>query len=178
MELVLPSAEYKDSFIEAVREFQAEPQSASTPLRYPELSVPDLERNFDEFVEKELSHAEGKNLKEKWYVPQSDFWLVNGVEFIGHVSVRHRLDDHLLKIGGHIGYDIRPSQRGKGYGNKILELVLPKARELGIHKALLTCDVTNIVSRKIIEKNGGLLENKIPNPETGVDKLRYWIDIK
>jgi hypothetical protein len=46
-----------------------------------------------------------------------------------------------------------------------------------IRRALLTCDATNTASRRIIEKNGGVLENQIPNPETGVDKLRFLIDI-
>ena len=100
-----------------------------------------------------------------------------GGEFIGRVSIRHALTEHLLAVGGLIGYDIRPSKRGQGYGNKILELALPKAKELGISRVLITCDVTNAASRKIIEKNGGILENQVPNPETGVDKLRYWVDV-
>ena len=48
---------------------------------------------------------------------------------------------------------------------------------MGIEKVRITCDVGNIASRKIIEKNGGVLDSEIPNLETGVGKLRYWIDI-
>jgi len=82
-----------------------------------------------------------------------------------------------LEVGGHIGYDIRPSKRKQGYGNKILELALPKTKELGIHKALLTCDEPNTGSQKIIERNGGVLENVVDNPETGIRKMRFWITI-
>ncbi|MBI5457719.1 GNAT family N-acetyltransferase [Candidatus Kaiserbacteria bacterium] len=175
MELVQPSAEYKDSFTEAVREYKEEAETEPT-RSYRSLSLGDLETDFEAFVARERSHAEGKNQPQE-YVPQTEFWLVDGGEYIGHVSVRQRLNEHLLQIGGHIGYDIRPSERGKGYGNKILKLALRKAKEMGIEKVRITCDVDNIASRKIIEKNGGVLDSEIPNPETGVGKLRYWIDV-
>ena len=177
MELVLPSVEYKDSFIEAVKEFQADVDDSHRTQWYRKLSVPDLQADFGPFVEKELSHARGENLREG-YVPYSTYWLVDEGEFIGQTNVRHRLNEHLREVGGHIGYDIRPTKRRKGYGNKILELTLQKAEELGIDKALLTCDTMNEPSRKVIEKNGGVFENRVPNPETGIDKLRYWIDLK
>ena len=66
--------------------------------------------------------------------------------------------------------------RNKGYGTKILELALDEAKKLGIEKALLTCEDDNINSAKVIEKNGGVLENKV----TGDRKLkrRYWIENK
>lgn len=173
MELVEPTEAYKSSFIEAIRELQ-ENDRTETTRRYRELSISELEGDFAAFVQSERSHAEGKDLPEG-YVPQSEYWLVDNGEYIGHVGIRHRLNDHLLKIGGHIGYSIRFSKRGMGYGTKILELALEKARDLGIREVLLTCDATNVASRKIIEKNGGVLEDQEPNPETGVDKLRFWI---
>ena len=49
---------------------------------------------------------------------------------------------------------------------------------MGIEKVRITCDVDNIASRKIIEKNGGVLDSEIPNPETGVNKARFWIENK
>jgi predicted acetyltransferase len=176
MELVLPSVEYKASFIEAVKEYQQDVENIHMYERYRRLSISELETDFAAFVEKELSYALGLNLPEG-YVPETTFWLIEHDEFLGRISIRHQINEHLKKIGGHIGYDIRPSKRKHGYGNKILELALPKAKGLGIQRALLTCDATNVASRKIIERNGGLLEDQVPNPETGVDKLRYWIDV-
>ena len=81
-------------------------------------------------------------------------------------------------MGGHIGYAVVPRERRKGYGTEMLRLGLEKAKKLGIKKALVTSDETNIGSKKIIEKNGGVLENQVPNPETGIDKFRYWIEVK
>ncbi len=117
--------------------------------------------------------AEGKYLP-TGYVPNTFYWLVEGEHFIGWLDIRHRLNDNLLKIGGHIGYAIRPSGRQKGYGSEILRLGLEKAKELGITRGLLTCNGDNCASIKIIEKNGGVFEDTaITN--TGIVKRRYWI---
>lgn len=175
MELILPTTEYKTSFIEAVKEYQEHPDTDLRSLQYRDLSIAELEADFGGYVEKIKSNARGENLPEGW-VPSTVFWLVDGGEFLGRVSIRHRLTEHLEKIGGHIGYDIRPSQRGKGHGNTILALALLKAQELGISRALLTCDETNIISRKVIEKNGGVFEDHATDPATGVNKLRFWIE--
>lgn len=165
----LPSVEYQESYLQAQEEFIADgTQQQDQPLATSE--------GFSDFVQTILDQSEGKGLPEG-YIPQSVFWLIDEGEFIGRVSIRHGLTEKLKQLGGHIGYGIRPSFRGQGYGTKILELALPKAKELGITEVLITCDVTNIGSKKIIEANGGILENEVPNPETGVNKLRYWIHV-
>jgi predicted acetyltransferase len=57
-----------------------------------------------------------------------------------------------------------------------LRLGLEKARDLGLRRVLVTCDETNIGSKKIIEYNGGVFENAV-EAESPIKKLRYWIDI-
>jgi len=165
--LVKPAIEYKESFIEALKESHAEGRSSS-------LIISELEEDFAKFVSKYKDREKGIGLKDG-YVPDTRFWLVEGSEYIGWVSVRHKLSESLMKEGGHIGYEIRPTKRKLGYGTKILELALPLALNLGIKEALVTCDDDNIASAKIIEKNGGILENK----EKINDKIvrRYWIKI-
>lgn len=175
MELVEPSARYKDSFMQAAKEFAADESNSWRHPKYAEAL--EHESDFAAFVASMHAQARGENLPDG-FVPQTDYWLIDDGDFIGRVSIRHEFTEHLLTVGGLIGYDIRPSKRGRGYGNKILELALPKAKSLGLKRVLITCDVTNEASKKIVENNGGVLENQVPNPETGVDKLRYWIDIK
>lgn len=175
MELVEPSIVYKDSFIAAVREFQAAEDTSIRTHHYYDVSVSELENDFAAHVERLQQHAHGEELPNGW-VSNSTFWLVDDGVFVGRVNIRHRLTEHLGKIGGHIGYDIRPSKRGNGYGTAMLRLALPKARERGIERVLVTCDAANIASRKIIEKNGGVLENAVTDPETGTEKLRFWIE--
>jgi len=43
---------------------------------------------------------------------------------------------------------------------------------------LITCDDDNTGSWKIIEKNGGILDNKINDPRDGKLVRRYWIEVK
>lgn len=103
------------------------------------------------------------------------FAVIEG-KIVGTIAVRHRLNDSLLKSGGHIGYGIRPSERRKGYGTKMLTLALEKCRELGIEKALVTCDKVNTASAKTAIRNGGVLENEITE-ENGNVIQRYWITL-
>jgi predicted acetyltransferase len=93
------------------------------------------------------------------------------------LSIRHELNEWLRTIGGHIGYDIRPSRRREGLGKRQLALGLAEARALGLERVLLTCDADNVGSRRIIEGNGGVLEDEMEDPATGKVKLRFWIDL-
>ncbi len=174
MQLVLPSEQYKNSFLEALEEYHQ--TKSNDRLDIYELSVLNLQSNFSQYIKGLQEKSEGKHLP-KGYVPQTDYWLVEGNDLIGRVSLRHSLTPHLLREGGHIGYDIRPSKRRMGYGKKLLALALPKAKELGLEKVLITCDETNIGSKKIIESNGGIFENSVEMAEGKPRKLRYWITL-
>jgi predicted acetyltransferase len=90
---------------------------------------------------------------------------------LGRIAIRHRLTPQLREVGGHIGYDVRPSARRCGRATAMLRAALPVARTLGIESALVTCDVDNVASRTVIERNGGMLED-----QRG-DKLRFWVPI-
>lgn len=174
MQLVLPSIDYKESFLEALHEYQQE--KAEDRLDILSLNPEKLKNDFQSYVTRLREESEGKHLP-KGHVPHTTYWLVDGKVLIGRVNIRHYLTPFLLRIGGHIGYDIRPSKRQQGYGTKILQLALPKAKELGITKVLVTCNETNIGSKKIIEANGGVLENIEPQGNGLPNKLRYWISL-
>ncbi len=134
---------------------------------------------FEVFVEKLKGHQQGKFLPEGW-VPYTTFFLVaNNGTILGKSSLRHTLPEHLLSNGcEHIGYYIRESQQRKGYGTEILRLTLEKAKTLGLKRVLVTCDDDNIASAKIIEKNGGVLENTYQEDELETIIRRYWITIE
>ncbi len=167
--LELPSERWQSSFLQAMSEFQRED-------RYADLDLAELRRAFPEFVARVTGFSRGQGSPEG-YVPSTDYWLIDGEEFIGIVSIRHQMTGWLLKAGGLIGYSIRPSKRRMGYGTLILALVLPKAREFGFTRVLVTCDETNIGSKKIIEANGGVLENVVEIGTGQPRKLRYWIEL-
>ena len=136
--------------------------------------------NFDgdltAFVQKLRDYAQGINLPGN-RVKSSAYWFVRCDRIIGVCDIRHRLNDELRDFGGHIGYSVRPSERSKGCGTEMLRLALEKARELGIDRALITCDVANIASQRVILKNGGVLDSESYSEEGGRVMQRYWIDL-
>lgn len=113
------------------------------------------------------------------YVPSYDYFAVDDDKFIGVIHIRIRLTENLFRYGGHIGYGINPKYWKMGYGKKVLKLGLEQCKNLiEDEKILITCDDDNIGSYKIIESNGGILENKVENEDGGEKFLtrRYWIE--
>lgn len=163
--LIHPTIDYKDSFIAAVHEFEKE--GIRPPWNYEK-----LDEHFDEYVEALLAR-ESDPLPS--FVPQTDYWLIANGVYAGRIGLRHLLTVSLQRFGGHIGYQIRPVMRQKGYGTLQLKLVLPKAWAIGLKRVLITCDDDNIGSYKIIENNGGILIDKINNGRVVLTR-RYWIN--
>jgi predicted acetyltransferase len=93
---------------------------------------------------------------------------------VGRVSVRHELNDFLARVGGHIGYAVRPGSRRRGYATEILRQALGVARSVGVEKALVTCDDDNVASARTIERCGGVLEDVVALDD-GTLKRRYWV---
>jgi predicted acetyltransferase len=170
MKLVRPSVKFCESFIRAADEICSEGNGSFLKTTY-------TKENFEHYCRALNNLAYGIGLAEG-NVSETIFWLVDEHDnFIGEASIRHQLTPHLFTFGGHIGYIIAPQYRRKGYGTKILELSLAEAKKLGINRVLVTCDNTNTASARIIENNGGVFENEWPNPERGVIKRRYWIEL-
>lgn len=92
---------------------------------------------------------------------------------VGMIDIRHRLNEYLLRFGGHIGYSVRPSERRQGYAGQMLRLALEQCASYSLKRVLITCDSENIASRKTILHAGGKLENEVP--EEGRLTQRYWI---
>lgn len=110
-------------------------------------------------------------------VPNSTYWLVTqDRQVVGVSNLRHRLNDRLLRSGGHIGYGIRPSERRKGYATKLLSLTLEKANALGLTSVLLCCDEGNVGSERTIRNNGGTPDQRGVD-DNGKTVLRFWIDL-
>lgn len=169
MKLVIPSLQYKQAYLDALED--AKDETSETKL-----SAPEKGQSFASFVSNIIDQSHGENLPEG-YVPASTFWLVDNERIIGRVQIRHILTEKLEKIGGHIGYYIRPSERGKGYGTALLRLSIEESRKMGLKKVLITCDDTNIASQKIIKANGGKLHDCISLPDRVIKVRRYWIPL-
>ncbi len=132
--------------------------------------------DFENSIKLAKDHVHGIGLPEGW-VPASTYWLFHNGLIIGTCHLRHKLNDFLKNYGGHIGYSVRPSQRGKGYGTQMLTLSLEKGRALGIERVLVTCGDDNIASARVIEKNNGKLADKVKTQYVEFLIRRYWIDL-
>jgi predicted acetyltransferase len=132
----------------------------------------ETEAGFGRFVRWKLDRALEDSPRPTGHVPCTFFWVVDDRApdtYLGSVSVRHVLTPSLMDHGGHIGYSVRPSARRKGIATEALRLALPEAAALGIDPALLTCHVSNAVSARVIETNGGVFE------DVRGTQRRYWV---
>lgn len=128
---------------------------------------------WDEYLERIARLSRGDGLTPQ-LVPWTDLYgVVDGV-IVGRVSVRHRLTEGLLQVGGHIGYGVRKAYRRRGYATELLRAGLGIAHGLGIDRALVTCDDGNVGSATVIERCGGVLEDIRP-VAGGSPKRRYWV---
>ncbi|MQW77927.1 GNAT family N-acetyltransferase [Nocardioides sp. dk4132] len=179
--LVRPDVTWKDSWAATVAEFEGGHIDGSGLGDLPDLDT--TESGCRRAVEHLLAQADPATPLPDDRVPCTFFWIVadsadapegsdsdQAEEVVGHLALRHELNDWLHEFGGHIGYSVRPSRRREGHAGRALTLALREARELGLERVLVTCDEDNEGSRRTIEGNGGVLE------DIRGAKRRYWID--
>lgn len=176
-ELVRPVTRVRESHVAAMAEFQAEGRGAPEDRTMIGAEIrehgatwhtPD---GFAHYVRVLRAEADEDAARPAGIVPATTLWWVEGAQYLGRLAVRHRLTPALLEVGGHIGYDVRPTARRRGHATAMLRAALPVAAALGIDRALVTCDVGNIASRKVIETNGGRFEDE----RNGI--LRFWVPV-
>ncbi len=174
MKLSYANSIYKESFYKYYLEYTTE--TSKHNHLYLELYEMGYS-NYEKYVKKLQNQQEGNELPEGW-APSHTLFLIDNDDIKGVIRIRMNLaSEYLKKFIGHIGYDIKPSERGKGYGLEILRQGLVKAKELGLLEVLILCSEENIASRKIIEENGGIYESTINDPD-GESLKRYWIRLE
>jgi predicted acetyltransferase len=173
--LVPPTTTVRASFVEAMLEFHAEGRGALDDVTRVGHGIQrdsarwTSDAGFAEYVRDLRAEELEETPRPEGYVPQTTLWWVDGDTYLGGLAIRHRLTPALREVGGHIGYDVRPSARRRGHATTMLRAALPIALGLGVDPALITCDETNLASRTVIERCGGVLDSASDG------KLRYWV---
>jgi predicted acetyltransferase len=168
--LVPPTTALAEPYAAMVREFMETDEGWFT-------NFPLALEDFAAFVRELEEEARGIGLP-PGVVPQQTYWLVqDGATVLGEIRLRPRLTEPFEQHHGHIGYNVRPSQRGQGYATRMLALVLERAREQGLPRVMLTIEGENPASARVIAKNGGTLEGQRQQPESGERLACYWINL-
>ena len=161
-----PSQTDKEAILEMMAEFEREQAAHDGGFWNANNFV------YEEWLEENIQAEAGLNIPENW-VPAIQLVSFDEADHaLGFLNLRLRLNDYLLEKGGHIGYSIRPSERGKGYAKESLRQGLQVAKDKNIHRALVTCSIKNPASQAVILANGGQLEDIRHETE------RYWIDLE
>ncbi|SDB83675.1 Predicted acetyltransferase [Raineyella antarctica] len=169
--LVEPDIRFHASFLELVEEwgeglmhgFSLEPED--------DVSTPD---GFATWVRTLL--AEETVPRKPSFVTSTTRWIVEDDAVLGSVQLRHELNEFLAAVGGHVGYGVRPSARRRGLARFAMAGILDIARERGLGRVMVSCDVDNIGSRRTIEGAGGVFQDVVPGL-AGRPYRRYWIDL-
>jgi len=169
---VPPSVDHEQAFLAMLADFEAhDPANAGF--------YGAARADFAAYVRELLDEEAGVNLREN-RVPCTHRWLlVPSGEIVGATRLRHRIDTPFLAANGsHIGYDVAPSHRGKGYGHAALRVALDEAASRGMSRLVLFAAEDNVASRAVIERQGGQLAS-ITFSEFYQERLcAYWIDRK
>jgi predicted acetyltransferase len=156
--LVAPTTRVKTSYL--VGEL-ADCVARGTPTEW----LRDASTDFAGFV------AARRGVQIRWDVPSTIYWYVSGPYYIGTLVLRHELTPALADVGGHIGYHVVTPWRRQGHATRMLGAALMRARRIGLDRVLVTCDRTNVASRRVILANGA-----VPDERIG-DEDRFWIDL-
>jgi len=169
--IVVPSAAYRAAFFSMAYDYR----DGGELRYYREIIKENFE--FGDYLTRLRRHSLGVGL-DKGLIRYATYWLVDEKKDViyGVSRLRHTLSEVSLKEGGHIGYDVPPSRRNDGNATELLRQTLVKAGSMGIKRVLMTCDSDNIASARVIEKNGGVLENRVISDYTRKFVCRYWIN--
>lgn len=132
--------------------------------------------NPDAFLDRVRRFAEGVDLPPD-RVRGFEYWLLDGERILGSCRIRPELIPKIELDGGHVSYDVRPSERGRGYGRELLRLALVECSRLGLRRVLLTTAPDNERSIRVIRANGGVELDRPVSPFDGQRQIRWQISL-
>ena len=167
LQFLIPSPEHKEIVLAYKAAFEAAGDSMDGTANLAKAE------SYEQWLGWVIQNGKEETVREG-FVPATTFLAFEGDALVGFVDIRHRLNDYLVQVGGHIGYSVHPDHRRKGHASAMLAHALGYCKiELGLDRVLVTCDKGNTASHKTILKNGGVIENEVAIEDEVV--LRHWI---
>jgi predicted acetyltransferase len=204
LELVTPNIDLIPSFLEYIKELVNEGRSKSisglldyaNQIRSKGVDLTDdisAIRDYPiGYIAKLLNMEKGVDLAPSYFIPRTNLWVVVDREVVGDININHMLKDEAARAGinipgytlgqehysSNVGYQIKPSKRGKGYATEACHLALVYCKQyLNLKRVAISCNADNPASQRVIEKNGGVQDTPFVT-ESGDVKLKFWIDLE
>lgn len=183
MELVRPEMRYFESFIEGIKRaaitddsfFRFENKDLDNILKDPALFLAQQQSTVgggDPII-----LPDGSNVPR---LPSINRWMWDG-DVCGRIQLRWSpgttdLPPYCL---GHIGYGVFSWKRQRGYASEALRQILPEARKIGLDHVEIVTDVENMISQRVISRNGGTMLCKFVKPASsgGGEGIRFRINL-
>ncbi|ENM6212192.1 GNAT family N-acetyltransferase [Vibrio parahaemolyticus] len=86
------------------------------------------------------------------YLPSTTYYGISNSEILGAIRVRTGTNANVENVIGHVGYETKPSVRGKGVASFLLAWVRD---HVVTDSVIVTCSIDNPASQKVIENCGG-----------------------
>ena len=127
----------------------------------------------------EISKREvGSHNDTDWYKYAYYYLIFDDDKVIGLGCIRYDLTKLGNAIWGNIALGVRPSQRKKGYGTKIIKLLLDECKKLGMKEVIVCHYTTNNITPKILNKIGAKYTNDVKSEYSGKEIKRYVINLE
>ena len=145
-----------------------------------ELPIPvvlrECEGDYHLFLKK-VEENRAHSWEKERLVPEDFYFLVDqrDGQLLGGTSIRRFPQDIPVDGRGHLTCGIRPDQRGKGYGGRMMRLALAECKNRGMERVQLTCRAANAPCVGTIESCGGVLSREL-RPE-GERLRQYWVNL-
>ncbi|NVD08344.1 GNAT family N-acetyltransferase [Vibrio sp. JPW-9-11-11] len=121
------------------------------------------------YLKKRIAYSQGLGLPDGW-APITTYFCMESGAILGSIRVRHGTNEYIENVIGHIGYETRPTARGKGVASFLLAWVRDNVVS---DSAIVTCSIENSASQKVIENCGGVyLGNYTDESEGTVRRYR------
>lgn len=173
MKLVFPDISYKEKALAYINEFYEYGSHINGSGGLDNF----LKRStYEEWLKKIRADIDIANIPEG-RVPSLTYFYVDedNDKIIGMVNIRLALNDFLQKEGGHVGYSVRPTQRGKHYATNMLKDAIKVCKAIGINEVIVSCDKTNLASAQVIKNCNGQLDAEFYSENFNEEIQRYII---